>query len=203
MLGALSQLEVSSDIWEQVLQQALDILPELVDEPLAALMSFVFKAAAESQQLLRAVCSVVLLNIYLFTFTMGFLRSFLFVFTIQQQYSYLIDWGPYIFLQFFDQVAAVRRRFKKLGPAVSPRVLDVVRSTVSSNTDVAEALLRDIDNDSDRSETDITSAGINMVFGDNRDGDGAAQLQVCSISSCSGIVFEFLGINYVEDVGFL
>lgn len=55
MLGALSQLEVSSDIWEQVLQQALDILPELVDEPLAAVMSFVFKAATESQQLLRAV----------------------------------------------------------------------------------------------------------------------------------------------------
>jgi len=56
MLGALSQLEVSSDIWEQVLQQALDILPELVDEPLAAVMSFVFKAATESQQLLRSVC---------------------------------------------------------------------------------------------------------------------------------------------------
>lgn len=56
MLGALSQLEVSSDIWEQVLQQALDILPELVDEPLAAVMSFVFKAATESQQLLQAVC---------------------------------------------------------------------------------------------------------------------------------------------------
>lgn len=76
------------------------------------------------------------------------------------------------------QVAAVRRRFKKLGPAVSPRVLDVVRSSISNSTDVAEALLRDIDNDSDRSETDITSAGI--VFGDNRDGDGAAQFQVIS-----------------------
>lgn len=63
MLGALSQLEVSSDIWEQVLQQALDILPELVDEPLAALMSFVFKAATESQQLLRAVCTIDLLRI--------------------------------------------------------------------------------------------------------------------------------------------
>lgn len=60
----------------------------------------------------------------------------------------------------------------------------MVRSTVSSGTDVAEALLRDIDNDSDRSETDIASTGINIVFGDNRDGDGAAQLQVCFISSC-------------------
>lgn len=82
---------------------------------------------------------------------------------------------------FFDcnQVAAVRKRFKRLGPGVSPRVLDVVRSTVSSNTDVAEALLRDIDNDSDRSETDISSAGVTLVFGENRDGGGAAaQFQV-------------------------
>ena len=55
MLGALSQLEVSSDVWEQVLQQALDVIPDLVDEPLAAVMSFVFKAAAECQQLLHAV----------------------------------------------------------------------------------------------------------------------------------------------------
>lgn len=79
-----------------------------------------------------------------------------------------------------DQVAAVRRRFKKLGPDVSPQVLDVVRSTVSSNSDVAEALLRDIDNDTDRSETDISSAGVSLVFGDNRDGGGAAaQFQVC------------------------
>jgi len=63
MLGALSQLEVSSDIWEQVLQQALDILPELVDEPLAAVMSFIFKAATESQRLLQAVFILVLLII--------------------------------------------------------------------------------------------------------------------------------------------
>ena len=179
MLGALSQLEVSSDIWEQVLQQALDILPELVDEPLAALMSFVFKAATESQQLLRAVCTVDLPSILAAYINCDFSESFLFVFMIQQQYFVIWDCPSDVSLQPLDQVAAVRRRFKKLGPAVSPRVLDVVRSTVSSNTDVAEALLRDIDNDSDRSETDITSAGINIVFGDNRDGDGAAQLQVC------------------------
>jgi len=50
---------------------------------------------------------------------------------------------------------------------------------VSSNTDVAEALLRDIDNDSDRSETDISSAGVTLVFGENRDdGGAAAQFQV-------------------------
>lgn len=61
MLGALSQLEVSSDIWEQVLHQGLEILPELVDEPLAAVMSFVFKAAAESQQLPQAVCTLIAL----------------------------------------------------------------------------------------------------------------------------------------------
>lgn len=88
-------------------------------------------------------------------------------------------------------------------------MLDVVRSTVSSNTDVAEALLRDIDNDSDRSETDISSAGVTLVFGDNRDGGGAAaQFQVgvqlflfeddvvCSISSEGPI-------NFMEDVGSL
>ena len=80
----------------------------------------------------------------------------------------------------FDQAAAVRRRLKKLGPAVSPRVLDVVRSTVSSCTDVAEALLRDIDNDTDQSETDIASTGVTIVFGETREGGGAAaQLQVC------------------------
>lgn len=56
MLGALSQLEVSSDVWEQVLQQGLDVLPELVDDPLAAVMSFVFKAATECQRLPLAVC---------------------------------------------------------------------------------------------------------------------------------------------------
>lgn len=56
VLGALSQMEVGSDVWEQVLQQALELLPDSTDEPLAAVMSFVFKAAAECQQLPRAVC---------------------------------------------------------------------------------------------------------------------------------------------------
>ena len=93
----------------------------------------------------------------------------------------------------FNQAAAVRRRLKKLGPAVSPRVLDVVRSTVSSCTDVAEALLRDIDNDTDRSETDIASTGVTIVFGETREGGGAAaQLQVCvSCSSFLLVVFVF------------
>jgi hypothetical protein len=59
-------------------------------------------------------------------------------------------------------------------------VLDVVRSTVSSCTDVAEALLRDIDNDSERSETDVAAAGLTLMFGATRDdGGAAAQLQVC------------------------
>lgn len=77
-----------------------------------------------------------------------------------------------------DQVAAVRRSLKELGPTVSPRVLDVVRSSASSNLDVAEALLRDIDGDCDQSEMEMTSAGMNTVFRDNRDGAGASQLQV-------------------------
>ncbi|CAM6084873.1 unnamed protein product [Calypogeia fissa] len=131
VLGALSQMEVGSDVWEQVLQQALEILPDSNEEPLAAVLSFVFKAAAECQQLPRAAM-------------------------------------------------AVRGRLKKLGPAVSPRVLDVVRSTVCSRTDVAEALLRDIDTDCECSETDITSPAPALVFAD-RDGGGAAeQLQAAA-----------------------
>lgn len=55
VLGALSQMEVGSDVWENVLQQALEILPDSNEEPLAAVLSFVFKAAAECQQLPRAV----------------------------------------------------------------------------------------------------------------------------------------------------
>ncbi|XP_073389362.1 uncharacterized protein [Physcomitrium patens] len=137
MLGALGELEVNSDIWEQVLQQGLDVLPDLVDEPLAVVTRLVLKAASKSQQLGRAV-------------------------------------------------AAVRRSLKELGPTVSPRVLDVVRSSASSNLDVAEALLRDIDGDCDQSEMEMTSAGMNTVFRDNRDGAGASQLQAAAekVAAC-------------------
>lgn len=72
------------------------------------------------------------------------------------------------------QAMAVRGRLKKLGPAVSPRVLDVVRSTICSRTDVAEALLRDIDTDCECSENDISSPAPALVFVD-RDGGGAAE----------------------------
>lgn len=64
------------------------------------------------------------------------------------------------------------RRFKKLGLVVFFWVLDVVWSIVSSNVDVVEVLLWDIDNDFDCSEIDIIMVGINIVFGDNWDGDG-------------------------------
>lgn len=48
-----------------------------------------------------------------------------------------------------------------------------------NSTDVAEALLRDVDNDTERSETDLSSPGVTLVFGDTREGGGAAaQLQV-------------------------
>ncbi len=84
------------------------------------------------------------------------------------------------------QASAVRRRLKKLGPAVSPHVLDVVRSTICSSTDVAEALLRDIDNDSECWEVDLASSGVALVFGNLCDGGGAAsQLQVDSYFSTS------------------
>jgi hypothetical protein len=50
-LEALSQLDVGSEVWQHILQQALDALPESNDEPLAAAMSFIFKAAAECHRL--------------------------------------------------------------------------------------------------------------------------------------------------------
>ena len=56
VLGALSQLEVGSNIWEIVMDQALKILPDSSDEPLAAAMSFAFKAAIKCQRIPQAVC---------------------------------------------------------------------------------------------------------------------------------------------------
>ena len=38
------------------MDQALKILPDLNDEPLAAAMSFAFKAASKCRQLSKAVC---------------------------------------------------------------------------------------------------------------------------------------------------
>ncbi|MCO5581700.1 hypothetical protein L7F22_035589 [Adiantum nelumboides] len=131
VLGALSQLEVSSNVWEMVMDQALKVLPDSNDEPLAAAMSFAFKAAAKCERLSQAA-------------------------------------------------KAVRERLKRLGPTVSPRVLDVVRSTVCNNVDVAKALLRDIDTDCECSEPDLALPSSNVPFEERGNGVAAEQLQLAA-----------------------
>ncbi|KAI5073759.1 hypothetical protein GOP47_0011772 [Adiantum capillus-veneris] len=131
VLGALSQLDVSSNVWEMVMDQALKVLPDSNDEPLAAAMSFAFKAAAKCERLSQAA-------------------------------------------------KAVRERLKRLGPTVSPRVLDVVRSTVCHNVDVAKALLRDIDTDCECSEPDLALPSSNVPFEERGNGAASEQLQLAA-----------------------
>ncbi|KAH9300653.1 hypothetical protein KI387_012236, partial [Taxus chinensis] len=50
VLGALHQLEIGSEVWEQVLCQALGMLTVFNDDPLAAVIGSIFKAAAHCQQ---------------------------------------------------------------------------------------------------------------------------------------------------------
>lgn len=54
-LGALVQLELARETWEEVVQEALAVLPQASDDALAAAASFVLKAAAECDQLPKAV----------------------------------------------------------------------------------------------------------------------------------------------------
>ncbi|KAF8393154.1 hypothetical protein HHK36_021395 [Tetracentron sinense] len=58
VLGALSQLEFGSDVWERVLFQASKLLTDSNYEQLAATMSFIFKAASQCQCLPQAVQAV-------------------------------------------------------------------------------------------------------------------------------------------------
>ncbi|XP_061952227.1 uncharacterized protein LOC133674941 isoform X2 [Populus nigra] len=58
VFGALSQLECGSDVWERVLFQSFDLLADSNDEPLAATIDFIFKAASQCQHLPEAVRSV-------------------------------------------------------------------------------------------------------------------------------------------------
>ncbi|CAI9772917.1 unnamed protein product [Fraxinus pennsylvanica] len=58
VFGALSQLECSSEVWEHVLFQSLELLADSNDEPLAATVDFIFKAALHCQHLPEAVRSV-------------------------------------------------------------------------------------------------------------------------------------------------
>ncbi|KAJ8751666.1 hypothetical protein K2173_025825 [Erythroxylum novogranatense] len=56
--GALSQLECDSDAWENILFQSFELLADCNDEPLAATINFLFKAASHCQHLPQAVRSV-------------------------------------------------------------------------------------------------------------------------------------------------
>lgn len=56
VFGALSQLECSTEVWESVLFQSFELLADSNDEPLAATMDFIFKAALQCQHLPEAVC---------------------------------------------------------------------------------------------------------------------------------------------------
>lgn len=56
VFGALSQLDCGSEVWERVLLQSFELLTESNDEPLAATLDFIFKAASQCQHLPEAVC---------------------------------------------------------------------------------------------------------------------------------------------------
>ncbi|PRQ26713.1 putative ubiquitinyl hydrolase 1 [Rosa chinensis] len=58
VFGALSQLDCGSEVWERVLSQSLEFLSDSNDEPLAATIDFIFKAASQCQHLPEAVRSV-------------------------------------------------------------------------------------------------------------------------------------------------
>lgn len=58
VFGALSQLKCGSEVWEQVLFQSFELLIDSNDEPLAATIDFIFKAASQCQHLPEAVRSV-------------------------------------------------------------------------------------------------------------------------------------------------
>ncbi|KAK9280699.1 hypothetical protein L1049_014397 [Liquidambar formosana] len=58
VFGALSQLDCGSEVWERVLLQSFELLADSNDEPLAATINFIFKAASQCQHLPEAVRSV-------------------------------------------------------------------------------------------------------------------------------------------------
>ncbi|KAE9609248.1 putative fanconi anaemia protein FANCD2 [Lupinus albus] len=58
VFGALSQLECGSEVWEHILFQSFELLADSNDEPLAATIDFIFKAASQCQHLPEAVRSV-------------------------------------------------------------------------------------------------------------------------------------------------
>ncbi|XP_010250219.1 PREDICTED: uncharacterized protein LOC104592509 isoform X2 [Nelumbo nucifera] len=119
VLGALSQLEFGSEVWERVLFQAFRLLTDSNDEPLAATISFILKAASQCQHIPQAV-------------------------------------------------RAIRTQLKSLGAEVSYCVLDVLTKTVNGWVDVAEAMLRDIDSDSELDGNCLTTPCGLFMYDENR-----------------------------------
>lgn len=75
---------------------------------------------------------------------------------------------------------AIRTKLKRLGPAIPPLVLDVIRSTVCLRADVASALLHDVDSDEERASLDSVNgraaaaaaqAAHSMMFGADVSGE--------------------------------
>ncbi|XP_044472461.1 uncharacterized protein LOC123201075 [Mangifera indica] len=58
VFSALSQLDCGSEVWEHILLQSFELLTDSNDEPLAAALDFIFKAASQCQHLPEAVRSV-------------------------------------------------------------------------------------------------------------------------------------------------
>ncbi|KAL6985250.1 hypothetical protein U1Q18_018628 [Sarracenia purpurea var. burkii] len=118
VFGALGQLECSTEVWERVLFQSFELLAGSNDEPLAATIDFIFKAALQCQHLPEAVRSI-------------------------------------------------RVRLKELGTEVYPCVLDYLGRMVHSCADVAEAILRDIDCDSEYGDGGSAMPCGLFIFGEN------------------------------------
>lgn len=58
MFGALSQLECGSEVWEHILFQSVALLEDCNDEPLAATINFILKAATHCHRLPEAVSNL-------------------------------------------------------------------------------------------------------------------------------------------------
>ena len=107
------------------------------DEPLVTAITYVLKAASNCQHLSLAVCLPCFLSFYLFSIFLLFILV------------------TYCF--YFPKVRAIRWRLNDLGTEVPHCVLDYLSKTIKSQPDVAEAILKDIDSDSEPENNCLSS----------------------------------------------
>lgn len=171
-------MECSTEVWERVLFQSLELLPDSNDEPLAATVDFIFKAALHCQHLPEAVSTNK--RIYNVSSASSFLVICLF------------PWGASLTLVcLLLQVRSVRVRLKNLGTEVSPCVLDYLSRTITSCADIAESIFRDIDCDEDFGDNfSPTPRGL-FIFGES--GPNSEKL-------LSGEDQAFHGSSYFSDI---